>query len=115
MYYDKTRKSLLDLWDNVGLLLADNEQEWWRICSEPAVIFEDFSGTRRSIYSVWHLISWNNFFGVNNHFLHEEFTIPLQCVLYCFCVIASIFMYSGGKQIPVGKKIVLCWESFFLT
>jgi hypothetical protein len=26
MYYDKTRKSLLDLWDNVGLLLADNEQ-----------------------------------------------------------------------------------------
>jgi hypothetical protein len=27
MYYDKTRKSLLDLWDNVGLLLADNEQE----------------------------------------------------------------------------------------
>lgn len=27
MYYDKTRESLLDLWDNVGLLLADNEQE----------------------------------------------------------------------------------------
>jgi hypothetical protein len=27
MYYDKTRKSLIDLWDNVGLLLADNEQE----------------------------------------------------------------------------------------
>jgi hypothetical protein len=27
MYYDKTRKSLLDLWEKVGLLLADNEQE----------------------------------------------------------------------------------------